>query len=79
MTAAHYQEALATGLNKREAGLYALSQDLAAMARGIREREERFAASIGTTRAELQKTPPAERDALNARFAAWRATEESGK
>ena len=78
MTAARYQEALASGLNRREAGFVAAAGELAAIFREAREREERFARSLATTRAALQATPPEKRAALNARFLAWRAAEESG-
>lgn len=73
MSLQRYEEALAAGLNKKEAGLVGLAQDLTGLFREQRERCEAFAADIGYSVAELRARPVEDRPFIQDLFAAWRA------
>ncbi len=75
MSLQRYEEGLAAGLNKREAGLLAVGQELGAIFREQREREEAFAADIGYSREELRAMPVEDHPFIQELYSAWRESE----
>ena len=75
MSLQRYEEALACGLDKRDAGLVAVAGELVEIFCEQREREEAFAADIGYTVAELRAMPVEDHPFIQELYSAWRESE----
>lgn len=72
MTIARYEEGLAAGLTKREAGYLGFAEDLASIFRKQREDNEAFASDIGYSMAELRAQPVEDRPFIQDLYSAWK-------